>query len=57
VTNEIGAALCRTWGIDPNNVLAITIRFLPAELPTATLRVMLTEGVIRELALLRPVED
>lgn len=55
--NVIGMELCRCWGLDPTLVQSIEIVVEPDELPRATVHLFLNEGVMRELTLLRRVED
>ena len=52
---EMGKAMCRQWGINPHECLAIDIRWRPYELPTATVELRLNEGVVHELLTLTRV--
>jgi hypothetical protein len=52
---EIGAALCRNLGLDPNQVVALDFHWRPDELPTVDVTVFVTEGAVRELMSLTPI--
>ena len=56
IATELGIAMCRQWGIDAAHCTAIDIRWRPNELPTATVELLLTEGVVRELLTLVPAK-
>lgn len=56
VGRELGSAMCRAWGLNPHDVLAIDLRWRVDELPTATVLLRTTEGVVREVLTLGVVD-
>ena len=55
LSQRLGEAMCAAWGLNPAEVFAIDVHWRPRELPTATVRLMLNEGVVREMLSLAPV--
>jgi hypothetical protein len=53
---ELGEAMCHAWGLNPSDVKAIDLRWRPDELPTATVELLTTEGVVREVLALTRAE-
>lgn len=49
-----GQALCKLWGIDPDQCMAIDIHLRPRGTPTATVELLVNESVVHELLTLVP---
>lgn len=54
---ESGEILCRSLGLDPGEVMAISIHWRAGEVPYAEVELMLNEGVIVEIIKLRPEDS
>jgi hypothetical protein len=53
--NELGAAICAAWGLDPSDVRAIDLHWRPQKRPWADVEMFTTEGVVREVLTLAPM--
>jgi len=49
LARELGVRMCEAWGLNPNDVFAIDLRWRPDEYPTAIIQVRTAEGVVREI--------
>lgn len=55
VASALGQAMCRAYGINPHECMAIEIHWTPHEC-VAYATLMLNEGVVKELLTLAPIE-
>ena len=47
-------AICDVWGLNPNEVLQVTIDFQPHQMPTAYVTLKLNEGVMKVVSTMVP---